>query len=457
MHGLRAVRQFSITGAALLWTACSGVTDANRAEVASVTLDPPSSTTVVGSMVTFEATVKDAAGHALENREVFWASENPSVAEMTSTPGVFRTLSIGTTRIAASSEGKSAVATLTVSPTPVASVVVLPAVAQVRIGSSVPLHAVTYDDQNNELTGRTSVWASSDPSVATVDDQGNVTGVAIGNITISATSEGKTGTASVEVTEIPVGSVTVQPATASIIIGGTVELTATVRDDRGNPLEGRTIDWSSQSPNVATVSDQGVVSGVGAGVAEIRASTGGRTGRALITVAPPPVATVTVTPPEVTLLPEQTARFTATLRDADGNILTGREVVWSSDPTVVASVTQDGTVTARAPGVATITATSEGKRGSAAVTVLRTPVERIVISPASAEMEPGSTQQFIARVYDRDGNELFGRVVTWQSSNTDVLTIDAGGFAMALEEGRATVTARCEGKSDNAEVRVRDQ
>jgi len=84
---------------------------------------------------------------------------------------------------------------------------------------------------------------------------------------------------------------------------------------------------------------------------------------------PAPVATVTVSPDNVTLVPQETRTLTATLRDAAGNALSGRTVAWSTSAGGVASVDGSGVVTAAAAGSATITATSEGRSGSSSITV----------------------------------------------------------------------------------------
>lgn len=86
---------------------------------------------------------------------------------------------------------------------------------------------------------------------------------------------------------------------------------------------------------------------------------------------PPPaaVATVLVAPEAVTLSPQATQQLTATPRDAQGTPLTGRTIVWASNAPAVASVSTAGLVTALTPGTATISATSEGKSGTAEITV----------------------------------------------------------------------------------------
>ena len=89
------------------------------------------------------------------------------------------------------------------------------------------------------LTGRAVTWGSSDQTIATVNANGLVTGVALGSATITATSEGKSGTSSITVTKIPVGSVTVAPPSKALLVTQTVSLTATVRDSVGTVVTDR--------------------------------------------------------------------------------------------------------------------------------------------------------------------------------------------------------------------------
>jgi hypothetical protein len=122
---------------------------------------------------------------------------------------------------------------------------------------------------------------------------------------------------------------------------------------------------------VATVSGTGVVTSVAAGTAHIIATSESKSGNATVTVSlptPVPVATVTVSLATSALTVGQTTQATATTRDANNVVLTGRTIAWSSDNTTVATVSGTGVVTAAAAGTARITATSEGKSGNATLT-----------------------------------------------------------------------------------------
>ncbi len=169
-------------------------------------------------------------------------------------------------------------------------------------------------------------------------------------------------------TSAPVASVTVAPAQGQILVGGTIQYAATLKDAADATLTGRTVTWSSSDNSVATVEAGGMVTGVGSGAATITATAEGKQGNASVAVVVP-VATVTVSPATVQLAYKGSAQLTATVQDAQGNTLTDRTVRWNSSDFGVARVLADGSVTGAGPGSATITATVEGVQGAADVTV----------------------------------------------------------------------------------------
>src|SRR5207302_1773400 len=167
---------------------------------------------------------------------------------------------------------------------PVASVTVSPTSGSARIGATVQLTGVTKDSAGNLLTRRTVSWMTSNASVATVSAGGLVTGMTAGSATITGTSEGNRGTSTITVTNVPVARVTVTPAITSLLMGATLQLTATPTDALGNPLSGRVVTWSTNTPRVATVSGTGLVTGSGVGAVAITATSEGQSGSAAVTV-----------------------------------------------------------------------------------------------------------------------------------------------------------------------------
>jgi len=424
--------------------------------VAKVVVTPDSPNVTVGQTVQLNVSVQGANNQELTGRTVTWSSGAPGVASVSAT-GVVSGLAPGTAIIFANVEGVVGMSTVTVRQVAVGSVVVTPQTASVPVGGAVQLSASVRDAAGGELQGRLVGWTSSDESIAVVSSTGSVTGIKIGTATITASSEGKSGTATVTVTAAAVASVNVTPPSASVTVGQTTTLTAQTLDANGSALTGRAVAWTSSNTGVATVSATGVVTGVAPGNATITATSEGKSGTSAITVtapAPAPVASVTVAPATLPLTVGQTGTLTATTRDAANNVLTDRAITWTSSAEGVATVAPNGTVTAVAPGSATITATSEGKSGTATVTVTAIPVASVTVDPATVSLTTGGTQQITATPRDAQGNALAGRAVTWESQNTNVVTVSATGLITAVAPGTTTVTATSEGKVGTVTVTV---
>src|SRR5207247_1257785 len=221
-------------------------------------------------------------------------------------------------------DGKGGTSTLPVPPVPVASVEVTPPSASVQAGQTVQLTATPKDAGGTPLSGRTVTWSSSNTAAATVSNSGLVSGVTPGTDTITATSEGKSGTSSVTVTNVPVATVEVTPPSASVQAAQTVQLTATPKDAGGTPLSGPEVPRSGDGTAVATVSSSGLVSGVTPGSATITATSEGKSGTSSVTVTNVPVATVEVTPASASVQAGQTVQLTAARKDARGAPPCGR-------------------------------------------------------------------------------------------------------------------------------------
>ena len=367
------------------------------APVAAVSVAPPTATIVVGATVQLQATTTDSAGNVLTGRTLTWSSDNGSVATVSGS-GLVTASGTGSATITAMSEGRSGTASITVSSVPVASVTVSPASVSLQTGQTAQLTATPKDANGTPLSGRVVTWSSSDTTIAKVSGSGLVTARLGGSATITATSEGQSGTATVTVTFVPVASVTVSPASASLQVGQTTQLTATPKDASGNPLAGRVVTWSSSNATVAAVNGTGLVSGQAAGSATITATSEGQSGTSSITVTLAPVATVSVTPTSAAIQPGQTVQLTATTKDANGNVLTGRVVTWSTSDGTIATVSTSGLVAGVAAGTATITATSEGKSGTATILVGTPP------PPAGCAPTGGGRCYYVDAAAGNDGN-----------------------------------------------------
>src|SRR5207245_3755232 len=148
-----------------------------------------------------------------------------------------------------------------------------------------------------------------------------------------------------------------------------------------------------------------------------------------------------------------TQQLTATAKDASGNVIRGRSFTWKSDTPLVASVEAGGVVTAVGNGLTTITATTGGVAGTAALSVAQI-VTSVVVSPVSTTLDAlGRSQQFSAVAQDRKGKTVAGQVFSWSAAPTGVATMDqATGLAATVANGLTTITATTAGVSGTSQL-----
>jgi hypothetical protein len=152
-----------------------------------------------------------------------------------------------------------------------------------QVGQTVQLSATVKDASGNILSGQSVAWSSSAASVASVSASGLVTTSAVGTAIITAAAGSKSGVATINVIPEPIASITVAPTNDTLLVGETVQLTATLRDAANNVIT-RPVSWTSTLPTIASVSNSGLVTGVADGTATVTATADGRSASALIRV-----------------------------------------------------------------------------------------------------------------------------------------------------------------------------
>jgi alpha-tubulin suppressor-like RCC1 family protein len=270
-----------VLGGLLTLGACDLLTGISP--VASVEVTPGEATVLVGSVVEYNASVRDRQGAVLEGRTVTWTSSDTTVAVIAPGTGEATAVGAGTVTITATSEGTTGTAELEVVLVPVSFVSIAPDSAVIAVGETIQFQATARDAEQNVLEGRVLTWESSDSSVATVSAGGVATGVGPGSAVISATVEGVKATAGLRVLG-PVSSVTITAQHRGTVVGGTIQLTATLRDAGGNIVTAP-VSWSTSNSGVATVDSTGAVTGVAEGSATITAASGGISDTLTVTVA----------------------------------------------------------------------------------------------------------------------------------------------------------------------------
>jgi uncharacterized protein YjdB len=353
----------------------------------------------IGHTLQLSVTALNPNGREIPNPSVTWSTLDPVVASV-NTSGIVRAIGAGTALIVASGHGMSDTATVVVkvdSPPPpiVAAVTVNPDEVTAELNSTVRFDAVAVDGSGQPLSDVDLTWSSSDTNVATVDNSGTVTTKNAGAVTVRATAEGKSGTATLVVpmpSPAAVAEVTLSPATATAPVGTTVQFSATPRDADGQPIADLGVVWSSSNTMLASVDGSGRVTTKADGSVKIRAMADGVIGEASLTIgstAPPKAASVTVSPAAVAVEAGSTTQLSASVFDSDGKAM-ATTLIWSSTNATVATVDGTGLVTGKAAGTVTIRATAGDVVGESAVTVLDGTVAPTDPTPPTSDpTEPG--------------------------------------------------------------------
>jgi uncharacterized protein YjdB len=405
----------------------------------------------------------------LSTHKVEWITSDASVVPLTGDAQITGR-AIGTADLLLRVDRKEATTRVKVLSKPVSKVVVSPTSLQVGVAQNAPLTVTTYDVQENVLTGRSITYSSSDETIAYVSASGVVTGVANGQATITVTADGRRST-TVPVTvgagptnpTVAVASVAVSLNASSLTAGQTTQANATTKDASGNVLTGRTIVWKTSDPAIASVDGAGVVSALKAGSVTVTATSEGKSGTAALTVtapanAPAPVASMTLAvAPSINI--GGTAQATVTLKDAAGNVLTGRTVNWVSSDASLVSVSASGLVSALKAGGVTITASVEGGVSASAMVTAVAPssaVHSITLLAGTTQIKIGELTQVTAVVRDINGNALNGVPVTFTSSPATVATVSGGGTVAGVNVGTAQIYAKADTVMRNIGITVID-
>jgi hypothetical protein len=424
--------------------------------IVSIAIDPAAVDLEVGETASLVATAMTGDGATMDvTAGVSWSSSDATVVEVEG--GVVTARAPGSATIAAkSAEGVEGTATVSVATPPPSAIVVSPSGVSLPIGETQAFtaRADLADGSSTDVTALVA-WESSSLDVATVDASGVATAIADGFTSITAVHpSGVRGSVSVRVTEAAIVSIDLSPASATIGLGASRQLTAEALYTDGSRRDVTSVlTWETSDANVATVGRaggaQGLVEGVGPGSATISGvHASGIGGSAAITVTPAALESILVIPNASTLPLGSTLQLTAygLYSDRSSRDLSATAVFTSSD-VAIAVVDAAGFVTTVGQGTVRLIArdpatgiSSEDASQSASLQVTPPALVSIAVSPSTYNMVTGTTQQFVATGRFSNGTTQALASVSWSSSSPAV-TIAASGLATAVANGTATIVA----------------
>ena len=432
--------------ATVLPSQVSVVTIRGTSSIARIDVTPDHALVRVGGTEAFTATATLTDGTAVDvTHDATWRSSDAAVATVDDAGGATG-VSSGATDIIAAVGDTAGVAHLSVGVTGLA---VTPPTATVQVGETVRFTATaTFADGSTKDVTDDVDWSTGSATKAAVD-KGAVIGVTDGTTSVTASLEGQTASAQVDVvsTSTLVG-ITVTPSTVSLVAGTSQPLTAkaTWSDGSTTDVTG-SATWTSANANVVDVDGAGVVFGVTAGgPITVTAAFAGKTADTQVTVTGAVTVTgITVTPtnPSIAVGASQPFTATATYSDASTRDVTAF-ATWASADETVAAINDAGTVLGvKAGGPVNITAAFGGQVGGTTITVT-SPVTMLsqAITPTTSSLFVNDTQGFIAIATFSDASTVdVTRQVTWTSSAPAVAPIDSSGIAVGLVPGATTITA----------------
>ena len=425
-------------GLAIITATGGGASGTATLRVTSLALDiqPATAAMDVGATSQFAAT--NAIG------PVTWTSSDQSIATVSAagivtaeSPGTVTIIGTTTSALGVQRGTATIVVRITFVGEPIISVagspVTLGSAPVLREGDTRTLIASARDRQGNIITLPSVQWSADNPNILTVDAAtGTVKAVAVGSVRVTATTDGRSGTTTVRVIRRVTSVVVTPDPTPTIRAAAKLALVANPKSADGTDagdLADRVITWNVVNPagatQTATVSTNGIVTGVYPGDADVTVSVDGvsKTVRLRITAT-----RIDIRPATTLVGVGTTIGLKATVLDAVDAPLANVPVTWSTSNPAAATVDATGVVTAVGTGISIITATGAGASGALSLHVTSLVLD---IQPDTSEVGVGNTLQLAAT--NASGP------VTWTSSDQSIATVSAAGIVTAESPGTVTI------------------
>ena len=392
---------------------------------ASITLNKTAIVLKATQTETLTATVLPATTTV---KVIEWSTSDAKVATIDAN-GKVTAVAVGTATITATCGSVSATCAVTVEATPAESVEINVSTSTLRAGESTKL-VVTV--KPSTTTNPSVTFSSSDNSVATVDAEGNVTAVGVGEAIITVTCGDVSSTIIIKVVDTIADSITLDKTAITLKATETETLSATVLPESTTD---KTVTWSTSDAKVATVDANGKVTAVAVGTTTITATCGSVSATCAVTVEATPAEEIKV---EISQ-PSVTVGETITLKvEIYPATTTDKNLTFSSSNPDVAVVDEDGNVTAVGVGEAIITIVCGDVTTTITITVDPILATSITLDTTVKEAIEGDSFQLTATV---EPDNVTNATVAWSSSDESIATVDSEGLVHVLKAGECIITA----------------
>ena len=397
------------------------------------------------STLTLEAGAKETLELKLDptiaQSKVTWTSMNTSVATV-SNSGVVTGVGAGTTYIIVTTE-EGLIAKCTVTVTQKASGIKLSTYnLLVSVGSSVTVTATPNPTTSTETK---FTWTSKDASIASVTNDGVVTGVSAGQTIILVKTKGGSVEYLYVTVQDQVKGMTLNYTTRTVTKGNTITLKPVFTPANAT---NKNVTWTSSDSKVATISKTGKVKGIKGGAAIITcvSEDGGYVATCLIKVVEP-ITSLKLNKTSATIGVGKTVKLKATLKTTSA---TNPKLRWTTSNKKVATVSSSGTVKGKKVGSCTIkVTTTDGSKKTATCKIkVIHPVTKISLNKRVITIVKGHSTTVKATVKPSNATT---KSVSWSSSDKNVAVV-FGGKITGMNAGTATIRAKAKDNSKKSAV-----
>lgn len=401
--------------------------------VSSVAVDKERQDLSIGASFVLKAIISPSNA---DNQKIIWTVENSSVVDYVDNQdgsATIKGLKVGTSKVTARTDDGGFMSSCNVTVgVGVEKIELDKSELSLKKGESASLNATIFPENASDKSLK---WGSSDVSVATVDAYGNVKAEGNGEATVfvSSSDGGFTAYCNVKV-GTPVTGISLDPREFTLeTIGSSFTVKPVISPEDASDLG---VVWESADTKVVSVASDGTVTAIGPGTTTVKATTndGSFTSNCVVSVKSP-AQHVSLDKTSLKLLEGESGKLTATVYPLNS---TQKTLTWVSDHPDVASVDNEGNVTARKAGTATITVkVAENVIAVCKVTVISR-VTGISLSETTVELKLGETHQLTATVLPQNASNA---EVTWYSDKESVATVSQSGLVTGVGPGETTVHA----------------
>ena len=322
---------------------------------------------------------------------------------------------------------------------------IAPANKSIAKGTSLQFSATgTFSDGTQQGLSSSVQWQTSPPNVATITTQGDLTGITEGVAQVSATYQGLSASTSVTIGSPALVALAITPSQSSLPLDESEALTAIGKfSDRTTQDLSQLVGWQANPSNVASISAQGKLTGIGKGIVQISAAYQGLSASASVTIGSPALVAIAITPSQSSLPLDESEPLTAIGEFSDQTTQDLSQLVaWQVNPSTVASISAQGKLTGIGKGIAQISAAYQGLSAGASVVVGSAALVRIAVNLQQSSLPLGESEPATATGFFSDGTTQDVTLsVAWSSTWPAIASVSPSGAVAANGVGTATISA----------------